>query len=207
MFIPLKFHYNNGETQDSLIFTKSFKTNILNKQNKHITKVEVDPTQSCLRTLHSTELEAKIKDLFENNKIQVSISYKLKNSEKIKGELIKQLDFIDLTFTDFNNINSEEPAIIIGDLPSEYKYLSTKSDIILNGRKFYLKNHCLAYTFNNQKNDTNLLIYSMSNEQIIPVIKKLKFFKNYSYFILRNGNNAGKGVHKTHSKQLVWEKK
>ena len=33
------------------------------------------------------------------------------------------------------------PAIIIGELPIEYKYLSTKTDLIMNGRKFYLKNH------------------------------------------------------------------
>ena len=44
-------------------------------------------------------------------------------------------------------------------------------------------------------------------DQILAVINKLKFFKNYGYFILRNGNNADKGTHETHQKHLVWEKK
>ena len=207
MLIPLKYHYNNSEIKDSLLFTKSFKTILLNKNNNDISKIEVDPGQRCLRKLHKTEIETKIKDLYRYNKIQIYISPKLKNIKDIKNELIEQLSSAEINFINYNDINSKIPSIIIGELPLEFKYLSTNSDLILNGRKFYLKNHCLAYTFNNQKNNTNLIIYSKSTEQIIPVIKKLKFFKNYSYFVLRNGNNTEKGNHETHSKQLIWKKK
>ena len=107
----------------------------------------------------------------------------------------------------FGRLFSNFPSIIIGNLPPEYKYLSTDTDIILNGRKFYLKNHCIAYTYHNQNNYTNLILYSKSKDQILAVINKLKFFKNYGFIILRNGNNADKGTHETHQKHLVWEKK
>tara|TARA_S200000501_G_scaffold374309_1_gene423532 strand:- start:1058 stop:2977 length:1920 start_codon:yes stop_codon:yes gene_type:complete len=205
IFIPLRFHHENGKIQDSLLFTKSFKTNIFSKIDDNIIKIEVDKNNSCLRKLHETELEIKIKDIYYYKNIQIVISSKLKNNEKIKSQITKHFKSKKLDFVEYENINPSWPAIIIGDLPSEYKYLSTKYDLILNGRKFYLKNHCLAYTFNNQKSITNLIIYSKSSIQILPLIEKLNFFKNYSYFVLRNGNNADKGFHKTHSKQLIWE--
>lgn len=207
MLIPIKYYYTDSSVKDTTIFTKSFKTPILNKLDTNIEKIEVDPDYYCFRTLNNTEIESKIKNIFNYESFQVSISSQFENTDRIKEKLNLQFSNSIIEYKTIEELNSNIPSIIIGELPLEFKYLSTNTDIILNGRKFYLKNHCIAYAFNNQFNNTNLIIYTKSEEQLIPVIEKLKFFKNYGYYILRNGNNAGKGSHKTHSKHLVWEKK
>ena len=204
LIVPLKYYYKNGVTMDSLLYTKSFKTLISNKDEQKISKIEIDPKYNCLRKFHSTEIESKIRYLFDYDEINVFIPDDIENKNLIKQLLISTFDSTKLNFINSNKAYSDKPSLFIGYLPTDYKFLSTESDLIVNGRKFYLKNHCLAYSYNNKKNNINLIIYSKSHDQIIPVIKKLLFFKNYSYFVLRNGNNADKGLHKTHSKQLTW---
>ncbi|MBC8196612.1 MAG: hypothetical protein H8E60_01860 [Candidatus Marinimicrobia bacterium] len=206
MLLPVSYYFNNKTNLDSTLYTKSFKTTLANKIDSSLIKIEIDPSYQIFRTLNETEIDTKIKDIFNYSILQVSISDQISNQTHIHKLILDVFQNQNIIFTKFDELNSNLPSIIIGDLPNEFKYLSTETDIILNGRKFYLKNHCLTYAIHSQKNLTNLIIYSDSEKQIIPVLNKLKFFKNYGYFILRNGNNADKGVHKTHKKQLIWKK-
>ena len=83
MLLPVTYYYSDNTTLDSTIYTKSFKTVLADKLDSTVIKIEIDPQYHSLRSLNDTEIDSKLKDIFNYNYLQISISNAIMNPQKI----------------------------------------------------------------------------------------------------------------------------